>query len=77
MRSEDKVVESDIERILLKLISDFKNDWLLPIELLELAVKNNLEIKYNILSYLERLKNNKEHQVLIENGLKLIDVEVN
>ena len=77
MRNEDKVVESDIERVFLKLTSDFKYDWLLPIELLELAVKNNLEIKNTILSYLERLKSNREHQVLIENGLKLIDVEVN
>jgi phenylalanine-4-hydroxylase len=49
----------------------FPQEWLLALEILELANKHNEDIKKEVLGHLEILKSKKEFKNLIENGLKL------
>ncbi|CAM1364835.1 aromatic amino acid hydroxylase [Tenacibaculum xiamenense] len=73
IRENETVSESKIETIFNRLKSEFKNDWLLPLELLELALENDYTIKIELAAYLEILKSNKSYQTLIENGLNLLE----
>ena len=52
--------------------SEYTTDWLLPLELYELALANNYSIKNELKNYLEELKSNKSYRALIENGLNLL-----
>ena len=72
MRNKDVVLENDIIRIFTKLQSDFKDDWLLSLELYELALSNDFKVKTALKNYLEKLKSNKSYSTLIENGLHLL-----
>lgn len=72
IREAREVSEKRIQEIFETLQSSYKNDWLLSLELLELAIENDLSIKENIKSYLEELKSNKSYSSLIENGLHLL-----
>jgi phenylalanine-4-hydroxylase len=72
LRENNTVTESEVGRIFTAVSTNFKNDWLLPLELFELAVKYNYQSqKEIILKYLESLKCNKSYTTLIEKGLAL------
>ncbi|WP_299135443.1 aromatic amino acid hydroxylase [uncultured Tenacibaculum sp.] len=73
MRGNGTVSEVKIKDIFEQLESQFKNDWLLPLELLELAFDKEYSIKSSIKEYLEKLKSNKSYKTLIENGLFLLN----
>ncbi len=70
---EEKSVNSEVIRTVFeKLKTEFPKDWLLPLELYEVAVKYELDIQDDLLSYLEQSKENPLLTKLIENGLGLI-----
>ncbi|CAL2076498.1 Phenylalanine 4-monooxygenase [Tenacibaculum dicentrarchi] len=71
-REEDTITEKLIETILKILKSEYPKDWLLVLELYELAFKNDFSIKITLKKYLESLKSNKGYKALIENGLYLL-----
>ncbi|RBW55244.1 aromatic amino acid hydroxylase [Tenacibaculum sp. E3R01] len=73
MRENGTVSEVKIKDIFEQLESQFKNDWLLPLELLELAFDKEYSIKSSIKEYLKKLKGNKSYKTLIENGLFLLN----
>ncbi len=72
MRNNDVVLESDILTIFTKLQNDFKDDWLLSLELYELALSNDFKVRVALKSHLVALKSNKSYSTLIENGLHLL-----
>ncbi|MGB6267570.1 MAG: phenylalanine 4-monooxygenase, partial [Olleya sp.] len=65
-------------KVLEQLINRFPNDWLLPIELFELAKKGNENDLCNaILAHLETIKQNRpEVGHLIDNGVKIASQEI-
>ncbi|UAM97328.1 aromatic amino acid hydroxylase [Polaribacter litorisediminis] len=71
MRVENSVTEEKIIAILNHLKLKFPNDWLLLLELYELALNHNFSIKNDLLNILIDLKSNKSYTALIENGLNL------
>ncbi|WCC47474.1 aromatic amino acid hydroxylase [Tenacibaculum finnmarkense] len=71
-REEDTITENIIERILKVLKNEYPKDWLLVLELYELAFKNDFSIKISLKKHLESLKSNKGYKALIENGLYLL-----
>ncbi|WNW00838.1 aromatic amino acid hydroxylase [Tenacibaculum sp. HL-MS23] len=72
MRNKDVVLENDILTIFTKLQNDFKDDWLLSLELYELALSKDFKVKTALKNHLEELKSNKSYSTLIENGLHLL-----
>ena len=72
MRNKDVVLENDILTIFTKLQNDFKDDWLLSLELYELALSKDFKVKIALKNHLEELKSNKSYSTLIENGLHLL-----
>ena len=75
LRNSNKATEGEIEIIINKIKSDFPNDWLLPLELYELSLKEEFKIQKNILEYLIELQNNEYYRKLIKNGLDLLRVK--
>ena len=75
LRNSNKATEGEIEIIINKIKSDFPNDWLLPLELYELSLKEEFKIQKNILDYLIELQNNEDYRKLIKNGLDLLRVK--
>ena len=73
MRDENSVSEEKITEIFNQLKTKFSNDWLLNLEIYELALQNNYALKSVILKWLEKLKCNKSYTKLIENGLVLCE----
>ncbi|MEN8880167.1 MAG: aromatic amino acid hydroxylase, partial [Polaribacter sp.] len=71
MREDNTVTEAKIASIYNQLKIHFCKDWLLQLELYELALHKNYEIKNAILETLQNLKSNKSYTSLIENGLNL------
>ncbi|MCD8410269.1 aromatic amino acid hydroxylase [Tenacibaculum finnmarkense] len=71
-REDNTITENIIERILKILKNEYPKDWLLTLELYELAFKNDFSIKISLKKYLESLKSNKGYKGLIENGLYLL-----
>lgn len=70
---ESEVYDTEkLKRIFEELISNYPNEWLLPLELYELAYIKNLHIKDKIYNYLVEKKGNTSLEKLIENGLNLI-----
>lgn len=72
MREENIFIEKKITTIFEKLKSNFPQDWLLVLELYEIALENNFSNKTAILSYLKKLQENKTYKKLIQNGLDLL-----
>ena len=72
MRDIDEVSENKLDDIFKKLKNNFNEDWLLSLELYELALKNNFTIQTVLKEHLENLKSNKSYKNLIENGLHLL-----
>ncbi len=75
LRNSNKATEGEIEIIFNKIKSDFPNDWLLPLELYELSLKEEFKIQKNILEYLIELQNNEDYRKLIKNGLDLLRIK--
>lgn len=71
MRENNSATEAKIAAIFHQLKKEYSEDWLLFLELYELALENNFAIKNEILNTLEALKSNKSYTKLIENGLNL------
>ncbi|SHM84124.1 aromatic amino acid hydroxylase [Polaribacter sp. KT 15] len=71
IRNTKNVTEQKIESIYNDLLNNYKNDWLLLLELYELAKTSKLDIQEKILKSLEVLKSNNSYTKLIENGLAL------
>lgn len=71
-RIAETVTQSMLEKILNILKSEYPSDWLLALELYELALNYNLSIKITLKEYLENLKTNTAYKTLIENGLYLL-----
>jgi phenylalanine-4-hydroxylase len=70
-------IESDITEVIEKLTTEFKDDWLLRIEVMELLVKHNLLPEKQLLlkKQLEEIKLlHEEYPVLIERGLMLAGI---
>ncbi|WP_218598166.1 aromatic amino acid hydroxylase [Polaribacter sp. NJDZ03] len=74
LREEKSSTNIKITEIFNQLNSKFQGDWLLTLELYELALQNNFSISETILERLEELKCNKSYTKLIENGLILCQV---
>jgi phenylalanine-4-hydroxylase len=71
MRTENIYVDS-INLLFEKLIKEYPNDWLLPLEMFELTFNLDANLNTKIYNYLLQLKDNEHFTDLIENGLKLI-----
>jgi phenylalanine-4-hydroxylase len=71
MREMNSVSEEKITIIFNQLKNKFSTDWLLNLEIYELALQNKYTLKAEILKRLEELKCNKSYTKLIENGLVL------
>ena len=74
MREENSSTNKKITEIFNQLKTEFQLDWLLLLELYEVALQHNLSIQSAILERLEELKCNKSYTKLIENGLILCQV---
>ena len=72
MREEGKINKEKLKAVFLKLSKDFPKDWLLALELYELAKLHQDDLSFELHSYLMMLKKNSEFSKLIENGLKLL-----
>ena len=72
LRNSGKINSETIREIFKKLKSDFPNDWLLSLELYEMAYAENLGIQDDLHAYLINLKENKAFIKLIDNGLEII-----
>ncbi|AUC86684.1 phenylalanine 4-monooxygenase [Polaribacter sp. ALD11] len=75
MREANSVSEKNLTIIFNQLKKDFSNDWLLNLELYEVALQHHFLIQEEILSYLLVLQKNETYKKLIENGLNLLNVE--
>lgn len=75
LRESNNAREDSLSKIFSKLRSTFNNDWLLVLELYELALSFNFAIQFELIEYLERLQENSEYQQLISNGLQLLNVK--
>ncbi|MCF2873754.1 MULTISPECIES: aromatic amino acid hydroxylase [unclassified Tenacibaculum] len=72
VREKNKVTEDKIISIFNVLKNEFSQDWLLVLELYELALDKEYLVKEELRDYLEKLKSNKSYSTLIENGLHLL-----
>ena len=75
LRESNAATEDSLSKIFSKLRSTFYNDWLLVLELYELALSFNFAIQFELIEYLETLQENSEYQQLISNGLQLLNVK--
>ena len=73
MRVTNSASEEKITEIFNQLKIKFSHDWLLNLEIYEVALQNNYALKSLILERLEALKCNKSYTKLIENGLVLCE----
>ncbi|MGB1042433.1 MAG: aromatic amino acid hydroxylase [Tenacibaculum sp.] len=71
-RKEKTITATFVNDVFKTLKNNFSSDWLLVLELYELALENDYKIKSELKSYLEALKSNKSYTTLIENGLHLL-----
>ncbi|PQJ75305.1 aromatic amino acid hydroxylase [Polaribacter gangjinensis] len=71
MRNSNVILEQRIKTIFEEVSTNFSKDWLLLLELYEMAIKNEFAIQNDILKVLIDLKSNKSYTKLIENGLVL------
>lgn len=74
MREGNSSSEEKITEIFNQLKIKFSKDWLLNLELYELALQQNYSIKVDIFNHLEVLQENSKYRKLIQNGLDLLKV---
>ena len=75
MREANSASEENLTIIFNQLKNDFSKDWLLSLELYEVALQHHLPIQEEIHSYLLVLQKNETYTRLIENGLNLLRVK--
>ncbi len=71
IRNSNIISENRIKAIFEEVTTNFSKDWLLLLELFEIAIKKEFVIQNEILKALHDLKSNKSYTKLIENGLVL------
>ena len=71
MRNLNVIFEERIKSIFEEVCTNFSKDWLLLLELYEIAINKEFAIQNDILKVLIDLKSNKSYTKLIENGLIL------
>ncbi|WP_298782043.1 aromatic amino acid hydroxylase [uncultured Polaribacter sp.] len=71
MREENLSTEQKITEIFNQLKIKFPLDWLLNLEIYELALQHNFSIKEEIILHLKKLQENSNFKKLISNGLAL------
>jgi phenylalanine-4-hydroxylase len=74
MRLKDSVSAENIIRIFSHLKQDFSDDWLLSLELYELALQCDLIVQEQIYAHLIVLQGVEQYRELIQNGLNLLKV---
>ena len=74
IRESSTVSDKKLLTIFATLQKDFSDDWLLPLEILELTVTNNLDLQSEVLVYLENLQEKSQYKKLIQNGLDLLEI---
>ncbi|TCP25081.1 phenylalanine-4-hydroxylase [Tenacibaculum skagerrakense] len=72
MRETTTVSEDIVIGIFATIQEKFNNDWLLALELFELAVENNYAVQHDIKEYLDNLSKDEEFASLINEGLSII-----
>lgn len=72
MRKSELVDFEKLASIFEKIKLNFPTDWLLPLEMYEVAYQSNTAIEITILDHLMQLKNTKKFKQLIANGIRLI-----
>ena len=75
MREANNVFEKNLIMILDQLKKDFPHDWLLSLELYEVALQFQFLVEKEILKYLLTLQKNEKYSNLIINGLNLLKVK--
>lgn len=73
MRKRDDLSFEELATVLALLKSNYSKDWLLTLEIYELAYRSNKTLEAEGLQYLTQLKEISKYRQLIENGLKLIE----
>ena len=73
MREDGVLSVQRIEAVFKTLQTDFKKDWLLPLEIAELLYREELPLYKKVKGYLEDLAKNKKVKALIEDGLALLE----
>ena len=71
-RTLHTITTADIDRIFNHLKSTFPQDWLLPLELYELAFEKALDIQKDIFLYLTTIKRERDIEKLVTSGLEII-----
>ena len=74
IRESSTVSDKKLSTIFATLQKDFSDDWLLPLEILELTVTYNLDLQSEVLVYLENLQKKSQYKKLIQNGLDLLEI---
>jgi phenylalanine-4-hydroxylase len=72
LRTSGSCTEIQLQQIFNKVTNKFSRDWLLSLEMIELANKNNFSIEKEIGEHLEELQKDSTINKLIENGLNLL-----
>jgi phenylalanine-4-hydroxylase len=75
MRENNSVTEEAVLGTFALIQEKFSNDWLLALELYELAAEKGYEIQHEIKTYLDGLKVDEEYTSLIDDGLSIIHKE--
>jgi phenylalanine-4-hydroxylase len=75
MRATTEGSEEKIKSVFHRLKKDFSEDWLLSLELYEVALQYDFLIQEEIHTYLLTLQRNEKNSKLIENGLNLLNVQ--
>ena len=74
MRENSTINEDKLIAIFKEVKNNFPSDWLLPLEMFELALQNSFSIRFTILEHLENLQKEPSYSKLITNGLNLLKV---
>jgi phenylalanine-4-hydroxylase len=75
MRATNEASEEKIISVFQRLKKDFSEDWLLSLELYEVALQYDFLIQEEIHTYLLILQRNEKNSKLIENGLNLLNMQ--
>jgi phenylalanine-4-hydroxylase len=75
MRATIEASEEKITSVFQRLKKDFSEDWLLSLELYEVALQYDFLIQEEIHTYLLILQRNEKNSKLIENGLNLLNMQ--
>ena len=76
IREQNNSNNNDLESIFNTTLDEYPNDWLLPLEIYELVYQESTALKNKVLAHLKKLTNHKEIANLIEDGLKLLELEL-